>query len=398
MSYASYRRLPGLSTYDEAKDWLDRVKPLRGSDPVVYPLGDRKAGRRFSFRYADDEASNPKTLRDSYQRCPDARECDIELLLYHHPVVTFHADNTVTISDGGYDRWSTSDYYFITEVLCRYFNYARTDRGRLVLEHVSGADADGKSKITVIERGQYATFALDPGKREATRINADANKVIRMNRAKANIVRSRYGQFYRYMKGMIGLRREHFDAVASNPYRYHTGQQLKQKYIVRFGFEEINNVLPADYFGEPDAYKRRHMNDKKYVNLRVKPAISQPYAIYDHEARKWDRGNSAEPYVKWKQQVSEFIDLIATPDDHPEQHARFYKAFMYLVIAVRISEFSHYYQPQTEQFTVDPAEISRVADEVVFKFFSEEVFEVVDAKPNSVPSVRYATWVTRERG
>ena len=49
-----------------------------------------------------------------------------------------------------------------------------------------------------------------------------------------------------------------------------------------------------------------------------------------------------------------------------------------------------------DEFTLEPESFGKVMDEIIFKYHSEEVFELVQAKPNTVPSLKYETWVTRE--
>jgi hypothetical protein len=84
-----------LRSYAEAKSWHDRTEPIRGTgrNAGLRPLGHR--GKMHFQIYMRDQ--------------------DVICKLYDTDVVTFHPDNTITITDGGYTSQTTAN--FIHDVL-----------------------------------------------------------------------------------------------------------------------------------------------------------------------------------------------------------------------------------------------------------------------------------------
>jgi len=196
MSYSSYGYIPYLDNYTEAFKVFSTTEPIRGSKPVRVPLGRRQDSTKFGIS---------KDLNG-----------DIHLSLYGHTGIVFHADNhTLTIGDTSgkrHWRWSSCDSYFILSVLGRYIKNARTDRGRLVLETRDDQKfvLESKGNLTLTYTIGNADQPIHNRTRTLTPVSS-SNPVLhtyRLNRQATNNVRARYGEFYRYMKGLIGVRKE----------------------------------------------------------------------------------------------------------------------------------------------------------------------------------------------
>ena len=206
MSYSSYRYIPYLDNYTEAFKVFSTTEPIRGSKPVRVPLGRRSDSNKFGIS---------KDLNG-----------DIHLSLYGHTGIVFHQptnptnptdSNTGSLTIGDTSgkrtwRWSSCDSYFILSVLGRYIKSARTDRGRLVLETRDDQKfvLESKGNLTLTytignaDQSIYnRTLKLTPADTEQP-----THYTYRLNRQATNNVRARYGEFYRYMKGMIGVRKE----------------------------------------------------------------------------------------------------------------------------------------------------------------------------------------------
>jgi hypothetical protein len=391
MSYTSYSHLPYLSTHAEALDRFNKTTPIRGSNPVRFPLGRRSDSNKFTIDH------NPTTG-------------DVVLSIYSQPLITFHADNTVTIGVPNPSirryRWSSCDSYFIAGVLGRYIKNVRTDMGRLVIEARDGQkfvlpnNASMRFTYTIDNTDQpiyNRTFTLTPLPESLPVLY-----VPKINRKTANEVRARYGDFYRYMKGMIGVRKQTY---TDNYYDYKNDEEVVDTYDrIEFAEEEIVAVVPTTNTHSRKLPLLINLQfDQEHPTLTRnpldKPAITTPVYVRNEATDTWEQVDSREPYDAWLAATQAFltkvrghgIDKDGNPLDETES---FYQAFVYL---------AHFAQQGNrrflgpENFSLDPKQISRAMDEIIFKWHSEEVIEVVPAKEGTVPTAKYLKWVTRDK-
>ena len=390
MGYESFSRLPYISSYGEAKLRLERTVPIRrkpanSDDPTRYPLGDRRYARKFSIRMADDDASMPTS--NWYSRCPNSMPGDIELLVYQSPVVTFHTDNTVTLFHGktkGGDRsfdWDTSTAKFIDEVLGHYLHSVVTDRRRLVLTLRNG------EKI-VAERKTAIRLTLNEATRTMARATQTLPTVLRMDRTKANAVRKRYGEFYRYLKGMIALRREPHTTRFHN---YQSGEDVYDtQYLIRVTEQEMRNVVDVVVKINPrGGGLANHYEEFKFIYPpHKKPAKCVVRAKWDTKKQEWGQERDTESYLLWEESAANFIELIK-PLAEGEDFDRHYRAFVMLVYFQRMPG-----NPQDCEVEADG--LPKLADQILFTYHSDEVLYRAEATPGSVPSLKYEKWVTRD--
>ena len=383
MGYETFQRLPYLSTHAEAAKRLAATKPIRktkenADGPTIYPLAERKDNYKFSIRKVGDADTHPNPSANPnsrYQPCPGAQDGDIELLLYRMTLITFHQDDTLTIHSM-YTHWNSADTYFIREILRRYLEDVVTNRGRLVMTPRIG------DKIVIPHKGhlrlRYATTASTATHTHTlTPVAAPVLTTYRLNRKATNEVRARYGEFYRYVKGMVALRKERKE---NRYYDYHNEEQVVDiTYTVSISEEELESTLSLLPSTRPDK-----------LALATKPAINT--ATYKAKVDGgYEQAVSREPYEHWLAGVEAFLTLVRTSAEDPEQHEKFRQAFVWLAF---VAGKSGYYRPKS--FSVEAQEFGKTLDEIIFKYHSEEVFEKVQAKQGSVPSVKYDKWVTRE--
>jgi hypothetical protein len=378
MSYSSYRYIPFLDNYAEALDHLNKTEPIRGSKPVRVPLGRRSDSNKFGIS---------KDLNG-----------DIHLSLYGHTGIVFHADNhTLTIGDTSGKRqwrWSSCDSYFILSVLGRYIKNARTDRGRLVLETRDDQKFVLESKGNLTLAYNKHALKLTPADTEQP-----THYTYRLNRQATNNVRARYGEFYRYMKGMIGVRKELKVSQYFN-YRDHENV-IDEEYIIRVSEQEQLGVVPQveqthDWRG--NTLQAKHtipdpecpMNERNPVEKPAKLTLKYEQDPDDPDG-KYRQIESGEMYDKWAAATQAFLSLISVPTSDPDQHEKFRQAFVWL------ARFSSHRTYRIEEFAISVGAVQKTIDEIIFKWHSEEVIERVPAKPNTVPSGKYLKWVTRER-
>lgn len=392
MSYTSYHHLPYLSTHAEALDRFNKTTPIRGSNPVRVPLGRRSDSNKFGI--SKDEGSG-----------------DVVLSIYSQPLITFHADtdthkNTVTIGVPNPSirryRWSSCDSYFIAGVLGRYVRNVRTDMGRLVIEA-----RDGQKFVLPNNTCMRFTYTPSPVSHSSPTLTPlpESLPVLytpKLNRKMANEVRARYGDFYRYMKGMIGVRKQTY---TDNYYDYKNDEEVVDTYDrIEFVEEELIAVIPTTNTHSRKLPLRTELRfDQEHPTLTRnpldKPAITTPVYVRNEATDTWTQVDSREPYDAWLAATQAFLTKVrgcgVDKDGNPlDETESFYQAFVYL---------AHFAQQGNrrflgpENFSLDPKQISRAMDEIIFKWHSEEVIEVVPAKEGTVPTAKYLKWVTRDR-
>ena len=389
MTYSSFSRLPALSTHQQAAERLAQIKPLRGRLPAVYPLHERRYADKFAIRKVGDAASKPQGT--NYRAAPAAVDGDIELLLYGQPSITFHQDDTITLSNR-WTTWSAADTAFCQEILYRYIHSAnRTGKKHgymLVIE--PSASLMPTPKI-VIPSGGDVQLRLDHPSRTLRPLEPIVHKAHRISRKKANIVRQRYAPFYRYMKGMVSLRTEIKDDS-----KYGT---QKEKRIIYVSHNELMGVIGAymtDEVPTTSTYVGKLDYTKAPILLQKPPviAISQDY---DHETRKWSDVESSDLYANWTRHMENFIGWISTPEEHPDHAINFSTAFSMLLVQQMFG--SHpVLRHQTRHIATDmvmhadPDRVATALEEILFKWHSDEVFEYVELHEGKVPNRKYEDW------
>ncbi len=367
MSFASYRRLPTISNYLTARTRLARTVPIRGSVPVRVPLSSARGDTSLSIRLNGDDASTPDPR--VYKPCPGAKAGDVELLNCRQPIITFH-ENTqeFTIFCGTWGRWSYGDCAFIDSVLNRYFSSVNTNRGRLVL-----TCSVGGARYIVPSRG-HIRLKYNEAERTVTPVDKQELTTLRLNRKQTNIVRARYGEFYRYMKGMLGVRKAQLEHSWYDRSRDETVTDTS--YVVDIPCEEWQSVVPMSV-GENKSQPAAPFN---YTSPLRKP----PNAVI--------KGSKTQPYKNWLMVTEMILGLAKTPADDPDQHEKFRQAFVWLALyTYGVWETTH-----KRNIQVEVGEFGKCMDEIVFKYHSEEVFERVPAKHGAVPNLKYESWITRE--
>lgn len=401
MSYASYERLPGIANYMTAKTRLSVTQPLRATGKKTedtptykrYPLSSTRRDTQFLIRAVGDAASDLSSANYEYKSAPGAKDGDIELLLYRQPVITFHktpdyskGQGEFTLHPGWYGQWSSADCYFISSILYRYFSGVRTTRGHLVLSTHTGERYTVKPKTDM-------RFKYDEAARTVTPVQDEVPTTLRLNRKATNIVRARYGEFYRYMKGMVGVRKEQ---IEHKYYDYRTQTTvIVPEMKVTIPAEEWQSVVEMydvpQNPGVRQAVKKLPMPRYMEHNPMHKPAKLSSHHRYNPATNYWEAATDKVGYKGWLTATEELITLASSPNTDPDQHEKFHKAFVLLAFYVLGGKAGD--QP----LVVEPKELSQAADTIIFKYHSEEVFERVPVKDGAMPNLKYESWVTREK-
>ena len=178
MGYRTVNHVPSIYTYAQAKQMHNNIVPIRGRD--IKPLGQRRDGDTYHIRMNGE---------------------DVECVLYKTPVVTFHPDDTITVSTNNWDTVSTHQFIWaITGCNC-YGSRGKTvikigDKEYVIneimrIKHVE----DSSPKWEVLTKEEQYDWAID--------------------RQKANIVRAKYKEFITFVNGGLKLRTIDTDAVFS---------------------------------------------------------------------------------------------------------------------------------------------------------------------------------------
>lgn len=377
MATSAYEQINPLNSYADAVKYIEKTKPIRGSGNI--PLGKRRDNDRF--------------------RIEKLANGDIACWHYDVQLVTYHPDGTVTIdptnnvhirSGKRTPYWSTSDTYFIGEILYAYYLSVNTRRGVLMIK-----DRRSDEKF-LLEPTKAYHFKLDHDKRTLTPMDeANGLPTLKLNRTATNNVRQRYGQFYRYMKGMLGVRKEVHEHTYFDTY----GDEVHDSFqTVMFTAGEFAEVVPLAERQE------RHMKTAtKYFDWMTygklpcdKPPVNSQRGEYDAVSGSYVVKYVTEPYEKWKANTETLLAWMSATEDDPEQHDKYRKAFS--LIGVCAAENRHRLIPNLEiTFSVRVEKIQKMADEIIFKYHSEEVLEPTTLKPGLVPSTKYESWVTRDK-
>ena len=393
MSFASYERLPSISNYMTAKLRLSVTQPIRKTGKVAplftrYPLSDTRRDTNFLIRRAGDEASKPVFNYDrEFISAPNTGDEDIQLLLYNSPVITFHQGVCeFTIFQGMYSRWSAADCSFFRNILYRYFKSVSTTRGHLVMTDYQG----GKYVL----QNKFIRFRFDEANRTVTPVDTDNLKTtaLRLNRKQTNIVRARYGEFYRYMKGMVGVRKEPSERKYYD--RVNDETVIDIGYQVKISEEEWAQVVPTEMEDVHRISGRQIRVVEEFYRLNTplrKPPRMSLCGQFNNETNKYEHLMLDKPFQEWLKATEELLALASTPSTDLNQTENFHKAFVWLAFYNAKSSYR-----RVNDLLVHADDFGKTMDEIIFKYHSEEVFERVPIKPNTVPNMRYEKWVTRE--
>jgi len=320
MGYATIMKVPRVHDYAQALRIHDNAKPIRGRSPEIRPLGERRNADTYWIRKNGDA---------------------VELVLYKTPVVTFMPDGVVQIFLDSYNTVST--HQFIGRVL--------------------GIPASGVRRTTVLTVGdaKYAladTETLRLRKSEEGKwfvLNATVQYGWKLNRKAVTNVRSKYGEFYKYLKGFMNLRTESMTENAVWSPRTFDGILVQQS--------EVKNV-----FGD-----LMQLRDYCYMDKRGKQHIN------------WV---SVKPH-QFEASSNAFFKLIDPDQPEEDKHTNFYKAALVLVL----KQDDDRMDMRTENIKVLAKNIVPLLGRVLFMRHAEEVL-VREALPmGKVSTGTYDKWM-----
>ena len=261
--------------------------------------------------------------------------------LYETDVVTFQLDNTIKVRWGRYSTALTMQ--FISEVLG--ISAGRT-RGSVVFR-INGENHAFK--------GNNAELILQWQEGQLRVKQSQAHKQWAVSRTGANNVRSKVSEFRGYFKGFISLRQETHTRWGSD--------------VPVVG---VSTCEMIDLLGTWEATSWRGQKQKE-IDLRLWYALNNKLSD------------------NYKPKMENFYNLIRNDQPEEDKSANFYKAAVGYFAGYRSHLELNSSVPETMYF--DCADAMAGLDEILFKWFADEVFVLKDVPAGKVPSNKYDRWV-----
>ena len=319
MGYATIRRVPKVGTYEQALKIYDSIKPMRGRLPEIRPFGERRDVDTYSIRKHGDA---------------------IELVLYKTPVITFMPDGEVVIFIDGYN--SVSTHQFIGWVLNISANGARRTTVLTISEQKYTLADKEKLRLRQNEGGNWHV------------INPTTQWSWKLNRKEVTNVRTRYGEFYKYLKGFVNLRAETKQIHRWQP----------EKDYVTVEKEEFKSVFE----------RMVHIREYAYMDKRGKQSMNY----------------SAVKQEQYETSVKAFEHLIRPDQPEDGKHTNFYKAALALIAKAETDTMDI----RTDEVHVQSKHIVPLLDDVLFMLYANQVLVRYELPMGKVSSGIYEHWMT----
>jgi hypothetical protein len=343
MGYQTVMNVPTFRNYNEAAKRLNNTKPIKGREPVIVPLGDRRDCDKYSIR---------KSV------WTDAIEC----VLYTTPVIKFTVEDEVIINIG---KWpSASTCQFISRILWNVS--ANRVRGDVVLHFNGGTKAlVEQCEELVLVRAENGAWMP---KEKQTLYD------YRVNRKEANNVRKSVSEFRKYLNGVVKLKGE-TNTYNEGTYYETTSTRVKASYtelIEVFGQEKPNDGVNNG---------RVRPNVDAWDGLSVKP-------------RYWTGAErKAEAWQEYRDKTAKFFDLVRNDQDDNCRHQNYWIAFNVLLI----QEKRVWWRDDVNfNVVVGVEQFEKHLDKILFTMFSDKVFKRVALAEGKVPTGKYESYVMSE--
>ena len=336
MGYQTVMNVPRVTTYSEAKNLFDSIKPIRGRSPEIRPLGNRRDADSYWVRMKGE---------------------DVEFVLYKSAVITYKPDGGVVLTPDTYSTVSTHQFF----------------------DRVLGVDARASRQNSVIgllnKKGEVVNRYTVRGKDTLTLKMVGGNWQCvegakpqfawHLNRQEATNVRLRYKEFITYFKGMVSLRTEdvkpnyHYEPI---PCINVSLTELQNAFGVKKSEDEMEN--------NPD-----HI-------------IGNMQWIHDQPQRHFNYGTKRAS--EYQDGMTQFLELIKSDQPEDTKHLQFYKG----ALAVLLSGDRIYQRGQDDNtYLVKAKPIVKALDTVLLKAHAQQVLVRKELPIGSVSKGTYEGWL-----
>jgi hypothetical protein len=317
MGYATVMRVPRLYNYADALKKHDETKPLRGRLEEIKPLGDRRDADTYRIRKNGDA---------------------IELVLYKTPVITFESNGEVMLFVDGHNTVSTHQF----------------------ISHVLGISAHGVRRTTVLTINNSKYTLADKDKLRLRRgeggwevLNPTQQWSWRLDRKAVTTVRSKYSEFYKYLKGFVNLRTEEKSIKYWQPVKNHVTVPLAEFKSVFGNMTSIRSYAYMDKVG------------KQSLNwTMVKPE-------------------------QYKASSNAFDCLIRSDQPEEDKHTNFYKAALLLIAKLDTDAMDI----RTDETHAMSKHIVPLLDDILFMMNAHYVLVRKELPQGKVSSGIYEHWM-----
>jgi len=332
--------VPRVQTYALAKNLHDSVVPIRGRDPEIRPLGNRRDADSYWVKMDGD---------------------DVVFMLYKSPVITYKPDGGVVLTPDTYSTVST--HQFFDRVLGV---DARASRQVSVIGLL-----DGKGAVVnryTVKGKDTLTLRLDKSGNWQCVEGAKTQYAWHLNRQEANNVRARYKEFRTYFKGMVSLRTEevkpnyHYDPIP----------------CINVSITELQNAFGVD---KPDSDEPNRNNDPDQIIGHMRHMHDQPQRHFNYGTQRAGEYNEG---------MAQFLELIKSDQPEDIKHLNFYRG----ALAVLISADRIYQRGQDDNTYIAKAKpIVKALDTVLLKAHAKEVLVRKELPIGSVSKGAYDRWL-----
>lgn len=326
MGYATVRRVAVVQDYARALKLHDDIKPLRGRSPELKPLGERRDADTYSIRKNGDA---------------------VELVLYRTPVITFEPDGDVVLFIDGYNTVAT--HQFISWVL--------------------GISAGGVRRTTVltINNSKYTLAGQDKLRLRKEDgnwhvLNPTQQWTWRLDRKAVTNVRSKYGEFYAYLKGFVNLRSE---SITESAWKMPRTQSRT--------YDEI------------------HVQQSEFKGVFGSMTSVRSYAYMDKRGKQHINWTNVKA-EQYKASSNAFEVLIRPDQPEEDKHTNFYKAALLLVAKLENDAMDI----RTDSVRVRSKHIVPLLDDVLFMMNAHQVLVRKPLPQGKVSSGIYEHWMMEQ--
>ena len=323
MGYATVQRVPQLRNYADALKKYDETKPMRGRAEEIRPLGERRDADTYSIRKAGNVIFGES----------------VELVLYKTPVITFEPNGEVVLFVDNYNTVATHQF----------------------IGHVLGVSVWGVRRTTVLSINNLK-YTLAKQDKLRLRRNEDGNWHVlnptqqwswQLDRKAVTNVRSKYGEFYKYLKGFVNLRTETLRTAWSN---------VERNYVC-IPQSELKNL-----FGS-------------LVSVRS-------YAYMDKRGKQSLDWQIVKP-EQYAASSNAFGVLIRSDQPEEDKHTNFYKAALLLLAKSDTDKMDI----RTDEVQAPAKQIVPLLDEVLFQKYAHQVLIRKELPQGKVSTGRYDRWM-----
>lgn len=332
MGYATVRRVPRVHSYADALRIHDNTTPLRGRSPKIIPLGNRRDADTYSIRKSGNVIFGES----------------VELVLYRTPVITFMPDGEVVLFVGSYNTVAT--HQFISWVL--------------------GISAGGVRRTTVltINNSKYTLAGQDKLRLRKDEggnwcvLNPTQQWTWRLDRKAVTNVRSKYGEFYAYLKGFVNLRSE---SITESAWKMPRTQSR--------------------------TYDGIHVQQSEFKGVFGSMTSVRSYAYMDKRGKQHINWTNVKA-EQYKASSNAFEVLIRPDQPEEDKHTNFYKAALLLVAKLENDAMDI----RTDSVRVRSKHIVPLLDDVLFMMNAHQVLVRKPLPQGKVSSGIYEHWMMEQ--